>query len=41
MDRKNVQEIQSLCLELYKKFKKEIDDIDTVHISDFPAIVIR
>ena len=42
MDKKDVQEVQSRCLDFYEKCKKVIDDCDAVHfiISDFPEMII-
>lgn len=41
MDKKDVQEVQSQCLNLYGECKKVLDDCDAVHwmITDFPEMV--
>ncbi len=41
MDRKDVQEVQSRCLNLYGECKKVLDDCDAAHwmITDFPEMV--
>lgn len=43
MDKKDVQEVQYRCLNLYEECKKVLDACDAVHwmITDFPEMVVR